>query len=114
MFDLLWFSRTGFLGSNVDCLNLYTRQFATVADRAVITFAPLVFKRHDFLVLALFDNFSRHLCSRDERVTVSHVFSIGKQQHITKRGGFAGFDIEQIDIEGVPFRDAKLSATSSD
>jgi hypothetical protein len=106
-----------FLGlflSQINAFDLYTRQFATVADRAVITFAPLVFERDHFLVLALFENFSGHLCSRDERVAVSHVFSIGKQQYITKRGGFARFDIEKIDIDGVAFRDAKLPATSSD
>jgi hypothetical protein len=114
MFDLLGFFRTGFLGSNVDCLNLYARQFAPVADRAVITFAPLVLKRDDFLVLTLLENFSGHLCSRDERVAVSYVFPIGKQQDITKSGSFARFDIEKIDIHRVAFRDAKLPATSSD
>src|ERR671918_1260247 len=85
-----------------------------MADRAVITFAPPVFERDDFLVLALFENFSSHLCSGDERVAVSHVFSIGAQQYIAKRGSFARFDIEQIDIEGVAFRDTELPATSSD
>src|SRR5438309_2370659 len=83
-------------------------------DRAVITLAPLVFEGDDFLVLTLFDNFSSHLCSGDERVAVSHIFSISKQQYITERGSFARFDIEKIDIEGVAFRDAKLPATSSD
>ena len=114
MFDLLCFFRVGFLGSNIDCFDLYTRQFATVADRAVITLAPLVFESDDFLVLALFKNFSGHLCSRDERVAVSQIFSVGKQQYITKRGSFAWFHIEKIDIERVAFRDAKLPATSSD
>ena len=78
MFDLLCFFRAGFLGSNIDCFDLYTRQFATVADRAVITFAPLVLKREDFLVLTLLENFSGHLCSGNERVAVSYVFPIGK------------------------------------
>ena len=100
--------------SEINAFDLYARQFATVADRAVITFAPPVFERDDFLVLALFENFSRHLCSGDKRVAVSHVFSVGKQQYITKRGSFAWFDIEKIDIERVAFRDAKLPATSSD
>src|SRR5919106_2592363 len=85
-----------------------------MADRAVITFAPPVLERDDFLVLALFDNFSSHLCSGDERVALSHVLSIGTQQYITKRGSFARFDIEQIDIEDVAFRDPELPATSSD
>ena len=70
-----------------------------MADRAVITFAPLVFERDDFFVLALFDNFSGDFCPGDERVAVSHVFSIGKQQYITKRGSFARFDVEKIDID---------------
>ena len=114
MFDLLCFFRAGFLGSDIDCFDLYTRQFATVADRAVITLAPLVFESDDFLVLALFKNFSTHLCSRDERVAMSQIFSVGKQQYIIKRGSFARLDIEKIDIERVAFRDPKLPATSSD
>ena len=115
MFDLLLgLFRRGLFGSDTNAFDLYTRQFATVADRAVITLAPLVFESDDFLVLALFNNFSSHLCSRDERVAVSHIFSVGKQQYITKRGSFAWFHIEKIDIERVTFRDAKLPATSSD
>jgi hypothetical protein len=111
---LLFFLRSGFLCSDINAFDLYTRQFATVTDCAVITFAPLVFERENFFVLSLFENFSSHLCSGDEWVAVSHVFSIGKQQYITKRGGFARFDIEKIDIEGIAFRDAKLPPTSSD
>ena len=114
MFDLLCFFRVGFLGSNIDCFDLYARQFATVSDRAVITLAPLVFESDDFFVLALFKNFSGHLCSRDEWVTVSQIFSVGKQQYVTKRGSFARFDVEIIEIDGIAFRDAKLPATSFD
>ena len=83
-------------------------------DCAVIAFAPPVFKRDDFLVLSLFQNLSRHLCSGNHWVALRQVFSIGKQQHVTKRGGLARFDIEKIDIDCVTFRDAKLSATSPD
>ena len=70
-----------------------------MADRAVITFAPLVFERDEFLVLALFQNFSSHLCPGDHGVAVTHVFSIGKKQYITKGGSFARFDFEKIDVE---------------
>jgi hypothetical protein len=108
------FLRRTLFSSRCDAFDLYTRQFATVADRAVIAFAALVFERDDFLVLALFENLRGYLCSRDEGVPVSYVFSIRKQQYITKRGSFARFDIEKIDIEGVAFRDAKLPATSFD
>jgi hypothetical protein len=45
---------------------------------------------------------------------VIHIFSIGKQQYVTKRGSFARFDVEKIDIDSIAFRDAKLPATSSD
>src|SRR6476646_276767 len=111
---ILGLFRRGLFLSQINAFDLYTRQFAPVADRAVITFASLIFERDNFLVLALFDNFSSHLCSGDERVAVSHVFSISKQKYITKRGSFARFDVEQIDIDGVAFRDAKLPATSFD
>src|SRR5947208_16559827 len=83
-------------------------------NRAVIPFAPLKLKRDDLLVLALFDNFSSHLCSGDERVPMRHVFSVGKHQHVTERRGLARIDIEKIDIDRVAFRDAKLPATSFD
>src|SRR6476661_5037215 len=111
---ILGLFRRGLFLSQINAFDLYTRQFATVADRAVITFAPLIFERDNFLVLALFENFSGHLCPRHERAAVSHIFSIGKQQYVTKRRGFARFEIEKIDIDGVAFRDAKLPATSFD
>src|SRR5258705_2083110 len=111
---ILGLFRRGLFLSQTNAFDLYTRQFSPVADRAVITFATLVFERDDFLVLALFDNLSSHLCSGDERVAVSHVFAISEQKYITKRGSFARFDVEQIDIDGVAFGDAKLPATSSD
>src|ERR1043166_2868905 len=45
---------------------------------------------------------------------MTNVFSISKQQYVTKRGSFARFDVEKIDIERVAFRYPKLPATSSD
>ena len=98
--------------SNTDGLDFHARQFAPMPNRAVITFAPLKLKRDDLLVLALFDNFSSHLCSGDERVPMRHVFSVGKHQHVTERRGLARIDIEKIDIDCVAFRDPKLSAQS--
>src|SRR5205085_10685631 len=106
--------KPAYLPSTTDCGNVHARQCASVPDGAVIAFAPLVFKCDDFLVLSLFQNGSRHLCSGNHLVAVSHVFSIGKQQHVTKRGGLPRFDIEEIDIDCVTFRDAKLPATSPD
>jgi hypothetical protein len=85
-----------------------------VPDGAVIAFASLVLKRDDFLVLSLFQNLSRHLCSGDHWVALSHIFSVSKEQHVTERSGLARFDIEKIDIDCVTFRDAKLPATSPD
>ena len=82
-----------------------------MANRAVITLAPFVLERDDLLVLALFENFSSHLCSGDQRVAVGHVLSVRKHQHVTERRGLAGIDIENIDVNRVPFRDAKLPAT---
>jgi hypothetical protein len=45
---------------------------------------------------------------------VRDVFSIGKQEYITERGGFARFNVENIDIDGIALRDAKLPATGFD
>src|SRR4029077_13484794 len=90
------------------------RQFTSVPNRAVIAFAPLVLERDDLLVLPLLDNFSRHLCSGDERVALRHVISVGKHQYVAKRRGLARIDIEKIDINRVAFRDAKLPASGLD
>ena len=81
-------------------------------DRAVIAFASPKLKRDDLFVLALFENFSSDLCSRDQRVPVRHIFSIGKHQHLAEGRSFARIGIEKIDIDRVAFRDAKLPATS--
>jgi len=80
----------------------------------VIAFAPLVLKRDDFLVLALFENFSSYFCTGDEWVSMRHVFSVGKQQHITEGGSFAGFYVQNIDVYRIAFRDTKLPASSFD
>jgi hypothetical protein len=85
-----------------------------MANRAVVPFSPLVFERHDFPVLALFEDFRGYFCSGDEWIPVIHVFSVGKQEYVAKCRGLAGFDVQKIDIEGITFRDAKLPATSSD
>jgi hypothetical protein len=85
-----------------------------MADRAVIPLAPLVLKSDDLLIFALFEDLCSDFCSSDNRTALSHVFSVGKQKYITECGSFARFNVEQIDIERVALRDAKLSATSSD
>jgi len=85
-----------------------------MANCAVIAFSPLVLERDDLLILPLLDDFSSYLCSRDKRGPVRHVLSIGEQQHVTKRCGLAGLNVEEIDINRVAFCDAKLPATGLD
>ena len=96
--------------SYTDALDLYARQFAAMPNRPVIALAPPVLERDDFLVLALFHNFSSDLCPGYKRAPVRHVFSIGKHQHLAEGRGLAGIDIQKIDIDRVAFRDAKLPA----
>src|SRR5436309_9876002 len=83
-------------------------------NRAVVTFAPLVLEGDNLLVLPLFHDFSRHFCSRDERVAVCHIFAIGKHEHVTECRGLSRIHIEKIDINRIAFCDAKLSASSLD
>ena len=109
---LIGLLRRSFFRSQTDAFNFHARQFATMANCAVIAFASLVLERDDLLILALFENFSRHLCSRNERLAMRHIISVGKHQYVTKGRGLAGIDLENIDIDRVAFRDAKLSATS--
>jgi hypothetical protein len=83
-------------------------------NRAVITFAPLIFERDHLLVLALLQNFSSDLRPGNERGPVGHVFSVGKHQHLAESRGLARIDIQKIDIERIAFRDAKLPAACLD
>jgi hypothetical protein len=83
-------------------------------NRAVIPFAPFIFERDYFFVLALFQNFSSHLRPGDERAPMRQVFSVGKHQHLAEGRGLTRIDIEKIDIDRIAFRDAKLPAASLD
>ena len=78
---------------------------------AVIAFASLVLERDNLFILPLLDDLSSHLCSGDERAAVRNVVAIGEHQHVTERGGLAGLNIEDIDINRIAFCDAKLSAS---
>ncbi len=77
-----------------------------MADGPVITFAPLVLERDDFLVLALFQNFSGHFCPGNQRIPMRHVFSVGKHQHLAEGGGLTRIDIQKIDIDRIAFRES--------
>src|SRR5207249_9645285 len=83
-------------------------------NRPVISFAPLIFERDDFLVLALFHNFSSDFRPGDERAPMRDVFAVGKHQHLAEGRGLTRIDIEKIYIDRVAFRDAKLPAASLD
>jgi hypothetical protein len=100
--------------SYIDALDFHAGQFAAMPNRPVISLAPLVLERDDFFVLALFQNFSSDLRPGDDRAPVRHVFSIGKHQHIAEGRGLARLDIQQLDIDRIAFRDAKLPAASFD
>ena len=58
---LIGLLRWAFFRSQTDAFNFHARQFATMANCAVISFASLVLERDHFLVLALFENFTCHL-----------------------------------------------------
>jgi hypothetical protein len=77
-------------------------------DGAVITFAPFVLERDDFLVFALLDYLGAHLCSTEGDFAV-----IDMHQRL-KRRRLARLDIEKIDIDRVTLRDAVLPAASID
>lgn len=83
-------------------------------NRAVIALAPLILERDDFFVLTLLQDFRSDLRSGNKRVPLRHILSIGKHQYIAEDRGLAGVDIQEIDIDRIAFRDAKLSATSLD
>src|SRR5437016_3766076 len=94
--------------------NFHAREFPPMPDRAVITFPAAIFERDDFLVLALLDHFARHSRAFDERRAVSNLVAVAVKKDIREHALFAGFLIEEIDIDDVAFRDAVLSAASFD
>ena len=49
--------RRSFLRADTDAFDLHPRQFSAMSDGAMITFAPFIFERDDFLVLTLLDDF---------------------------------------------------------
>ena len=81
---------------------------------SVITLTALIFKRDHLLVLALLEHFSCYLCSGDKRIAVCYIFTIGKHEYVSEGRGLARIDVDQVDIDRVAFRDAKLSAASLD
>ena len=96
-----------------DALDLHA-SIATMPNRAVISFAPLILERDDLFVLALFQNFSSDLRPGNERVPLRHVLSVGKHQHLAEGRSLTRIDIQKIDIDRIAFRDAKLPAASLD
>jgi len=74
--------------------------------RAVIPFAPLVLERDHFLVFTLLDHFGGNF-----RPANGQFAAIDVPDHFKSRG-FAGFDIEQVDIDRIAFRDAILPTAS--
>jgi len=99
----------GFFGFGAagDAFNLHPREFATVTDSAVITFAALVFERDDLFVFALFDNFGRDLSA------IADLATVNVHQHF-ERGRFARLNVQKIDVDCVAFRDAILPTASFD
>jgi len=95
-----------------DAFNFHPRQFATMANGAVITFAPSVFERDDLFVLPLLNNFGGYLRAGNQRIAVSDVLAVGEHQHFAEGRGFAGIDFEKIDIDRIAFRDPILPSAS--
>ena len=78
-----------------------------MTDRAVITLAALVFEGDDLFIFALLDHFGRDLAA------IADFSAVDVHQYL-KGGGFAGLDVQKIDINRVAFRDAILPAASLD
>src|SRR2546423_7475368 len=102
------------LSAEADAGDLDPGQLAPVPDGAVITFPAAIFKGDDFLVLALLHDFARDRGAFDERSPMGDLVAVAVKKHIREDTFFAGFLIEEIDIDDVSFRDAMLSAASFD
>ena len=94
--------------------DLHPRQFATMADGAVITFAATVFEGDDLLVLALFDHFASDIGTRNRGAAVGYFVAVRVHEHVAKSHLLARVAFEQIHIDRVTFRDAILSAACFD
>ena len=79
----------------------------------MITFAPLELERDDLLVLAVLNDFGGNLGAIKRR-PMTDAITISIHQHVVEGCGLSGFDLEQIDIHRVAFRDAVLPSACSD
>src|SRR5262245_51558197 len=112
--DLGVSSRLLRLRPETDPGDLYSRQFAAMTNRAVITFAPAIFESDDLFSLALFNHFAGDLCARDRRVPVSKFLAFSVHQDIVESELFTCFPLEQIDVDRIAFGNPILSAPGSD
>src|SRR3978361_78386 len=85
-----------------------------MSDGPVITFPAAIFESDAFLVLTLFDDFSRDGRAFDQRRAVGQVFTVAMEQDIREDTFFANFSIKEVDIDDVSFCDAMLSAAGFD
>src|ERR1041385_2761876 len=81
-------------------------------NRPVITFPATIFERDDLLVFALLHHFAGYSRAFYERSAVGDIVAVGVKKDVGENAFLAGFFIEEIDIDDVPFRDAVLSAAS--
>jgi hypothetical protein len=102
------------LPAQADAGNFHPCQFAAMSDRPVITFPTTILERDDFLVLALLDDFAGDGRPLDKRCAVRDLIAVSMKKDVGEDTFFAGFLIEEIDIDDVAFRDAMLSAASFD
>src|ERR1051326_4433486 len=106
--------RRASLRTKVDRFDFDAGQLATMPDRAVIAFAPFVFKRDHLFVFALLDDFGGNFGTGNEWVAVRHLFAVGMKEHFAERSRFAWLNVQKIDIERVAFGYTMLSPACFD
>src|SRR3982750_2840123 len=100
------------LSAETDRGNLDPGQLPPMPDRAMVPFPAAIFERDDLLVLALLDHFAGHGRTLNEGTSMGNLVAIHVKKSIREHTLFAGFFIEEIDIDDVSLRDAVLSAAS--
>jgi hypothetical protein len=89
-------------------------QTLAMTHRAVVSFAALEFEGNDFVAAKLINDFGLHGCSLDERSSDTNRFSGTREKDLGECGGLAGFDIEFLDFQDIPFLNPVLLPTGFD
>src|SRR5690606_23491385 len=102
------------LQSGLDAGDLHGSKPLAVALLLAMMLAAAEFDDTNLVVTTLFNHFSGHLGTADQRLANSDLVTVCNQQHFVEVNAFAGADFQLLDFQRVAFFNAILLATGLD